>query len=240
MSYANGRLGFVYVLTARSRSAEHVYFQIGGIYLQFHLIGLSKHRNRYRGCMDTSLRFGLRHSLNAVYSAFVLKSGICPISLNRETYLLESAQFRLVCVEYLGIPAASLGVHGIHTEKRTCKKRSLLASSTAAYFYNNVLVVVGVFGKQQYLQLFAKRFQSFPALVKFELGKLFHLPVAARFVQKLLGVFHCLFAPYVLAVFIHYRCKIFIFFHQRRVELIVADYLNISQLLADLFVFLLC
>ncbi len=158
MSYANGRLCFVYVLTARSRSAEHVYFQIGGIYLQFHLIGLSKHRNRYRGGMDTSLRFGLRHSLNSVYSAFVLKSGICPISLNRETYLLESAQFRLVCVEYLGLPAASLGVHGIHTEKRACKKRSLFASRAAAYFYNNVLVVVGVFGKQQYLQLFAKRF----------------------------------------------------------------------------------
>ena len=62
---ANGRVGLVEVLAARSRRPERVDLEIAGINLDLaHVLDLGQDRDGARGCVDPALRLGLRHPLH--------------------------------------------------------------------------------------------------------------------------------------------------------------------------------
>src|SRR5271165_329468 len=81
---------------------------------------------------------------------------------------LQSTNRRFRCREHFYLPVLRFGVTGVHAEDLRRKQGSFIASGARADFKDHVLLVVGILGQKQDLQLF---FYTLKAL--FELGQLF-------------------------------------------------------------------
>ena len=161
------------MLTACAAGTEGIDFQIGGIDLQLHVLRLGKHRHRGGGGMHASLALGLGHALYAVHSAFIFKARIRALSVDHKGDFFITAKFCFVGVDDFYFIAALFRVHGIHAKENRRKQRAFLAACTAAYFHDNVTLVVGILRQKQNFQLLAQLLYFFLCFLQLELRQLF-------------------------------------------------------------------
>ena len=72
MGDADGGLGFIDVLAARPAGTEGINFEVLGVDVNFHLIGLRQHRYGHGGGLYLALAIGDGHPLHPVDAAFKL------------------------------------------------------------------------------------------------------------------------------------------------------------------------
>src|ERR1035437_3261248 len=104
--------------------------------------------------MDAALGLGGGNALPAVYAALPLHLGVDAVALDDGDDLLEAADAGLGHGEQLDLPAVLLGKALVHAEDFSGKERGLVAAGAGAEFKGDVLVVVGVLGEKQHLDLF--------------------------------------------------------------------------------------
>src|SRR5439155_21817494 len=94
-------------------------------------------------------RLRRRHALDAMHTALVLESAIHALALDLEDDLLEAADAVFVRIDDLDLPAAPLGVAGVHAEQVGGEQRRLVAALALAQLEDDVLRVVRVARQQQ-------------------------------------------------------------------------------------------
>ena len=144
--------------------------------------------------VDTARGLGLRHALDAVDAGLVFEARICPRALDDEADLLDAAQLRIVHVRDLQLPAAGLGVHGVHTVEAAREQRGFLPADAGAYLNDDVFPVVRVAGEHQEFYLLLQLLKAGLSSLQLLAGKLSHFGVR----QQLLRVCNVVLALEVL------------------------------------------
>ncbi len=155
-----------------SRTAEE------RIELEVHLVHLGQHRHRGGGGVDAAAGLGLRHPLHPVDAALKFQPGVGPVPLDGEADLLDAAQLGLVHRVHLHLPAAGVGVHGVHAEQGVGEQGRLLPAHAGPDLHDHVLVIVGIPGQQEHLDLLLQPGHVLLGLVELLLGQLLHVRVA--------------------------------------------------------------
>ena len=99
------------------------------------------------------------------------------MSFDDRDHFLGAAAARLAEVEHLELPAAPLGVAGIHAEQVRREERGLVAAGARADFQHDVLGVVGVLGNEQDLDVGEQRVAPFLELTELLLRQLAHVGI---------------------------------------------------------------
>ena len=102
--------------------------------------------------MNAALSLGLRHALHAVHTALELQLRI-GMTVDLEGDLVEAALLTRRDVDDLDLPALFLGPLLVHAEQVGREERRLLPALRALDLDDHVLVVVGVLGQQQDLEV---------------------------------------------------------------------------------------
>ena len=118
------------------------------------LLGLGQHGDRGRRGVDATLGLGDRHPLHPVRTALVLHAGPHAVAgQTRNVISLKPPMSDGLDAEHLELPAHAGGVAPVHLEQVAGEEVGLLAALGAADLDDDVLVVVGVAGQQQHLDL---------------------------------------------------------------------------------------
>ena len=230
----HGGGGFVDVLTARAAGTVDLHFDVGGVDLHVHFLHLRQNRDGCGGGVDTAAGFRLGNPLDTVDAGFIFQSGIRAPAADDEVRLLDAAQLRFVQVHQLNAPAHFRGVHGVHPQQTVGKQGAFLAADAAADLHNDVLFVIGVFGKEQNLDFFGKGLLlRLGGGVGF-LTKLLHFRVG----HQLLSVRHVLLRLIVGVKGFHNGLQIVFFPEQPRRLLGVGVKIRLLGLGGKLFVFI--
>ena len=131
--------------------------------------------------MHAALTFGLGHTLHAVYAALELEPRVHLIACHAEHDLLVAAQLGLGFVHDLGLPAALVGVHRVHSVQVGREQRAFLAARAAANLNVDVLLVVRVLGQQQDFQFVLQTGNVALGLLQLLLRQLLHVRIGQHF-----------------------------------------------------------
>src|SRR5262249_2708146 len=134
---------------------------------------------RDRGGMDTSGRLGHRHPLHAMHAALELEPAPGAAALDEQDDVLEPAGAGDARVHHLDLPALALGVLRVHAAELGREQRRLVATGARTNLHEDVLVVVGIAGQQQALEVNFQGALARRELVDLGLGQLGQLSVAA-------------------------------------------------------------
>ena len=146
---ADGRVGFVDVLTARARGAEGVDADVGSVDGDvFQLIGFRHHRHGTGRCVHTALAFGGRHALHAVGARFKFQLAVHACAHDAHNRFFVAAQIGFAFRHHFGFPTLALGIAHIHAQQIACKQSRFVAARARAHFDEYVFIVVLVFGQQ--------------------------------------------------------------------------------------------
>ena len=154
--------------------------------------------------MNPPAGLGFGHPLDPVHAALEFQPGPGPAALHREADFLYSPQLGFVHRVHLHLPAAGVGVHGVHTEQGVGEQGRFLPAHSGANLDNDVFLVVGVPGQEQNLDCFLQALQVGLGLLKFLLGQLLHVRVP----HEGLSVAHILPPPGVGPVGAHHRLQL--------------------------------
>ena len=128
--------------------AEDVDAQVVVVDLDVDLLGLRHHEHAGGAGVHPALRLGDRHPLDAVHAALELQQRVRRLAglgralgLHRDGHRLVAAEVGLGGVEHLGLPAAPLGVPGVHAQQVAGEQRRLLAALAGLHLEDRVLVV---------------------------------------------------------------------------------------------------
>jgi len=149
---------FIDMLTAGTGGTVDLHFDVRRIDLDIHFLQLRQHCHSGRGGMDSAAGLRLRNPLNPVNTGLILHPGIGTPAVDDKICFLHTAQFRLVIVHQLHLPALFGCVHGVHPEQAVGKEGTFLAAHTATDLHDDAFFVVGVFWQQQNLQLLKQFF----------------------------------------------------------------------------------
>ena len=131
--------------------------------------------------MDTALAFGGRDALHAVAARFEFQTAVRPESDNAGDDFFIAAQLAFVGGNDFDLPAVALGVAAVHAQQIACKQRGFVAACSGAYLDEDVFVVVGIFGQQEFLQFGIERVDFGFRRFDFFGGKIFHFGVGKHF-----------------------------------------------------------
>ena len=172
------------MLTARTGCAEGVDAQIGGVQLDvFEFVRFGHDGNGAGGGVDTALAFGGGNALYAVAARFEFQTAVRPESDDAGDDFFIAAQLAFIGGNDFDLPAVAFGVAAVHTQQIACKQRGFVAARSGAYFDEDVFVVVGVFGQQQFLQFGIERVDFGFCRFDFFGGKVFHFGVGQHFLR---------------------------------------------------------
>ena len=157
MSYPYGGVGSINALPSWTGRTKCVYPEIVCIYLDVYVFNLRQDRNSNSGCMDPSLGLSLGNPLDAVYTTLELKLTVNPFSFYEGNNLLKSPYSGRTFTHYLHLPALSLCISGIHPEEVCDKEGSLIPTCSGPYLKQDVLIIIRVLGKEEYLYLLFKK-----------------------------------------------------------------------------------
>ena len=233
--YADGALRLVDVLAARAGRAEGVYLEVGGVYLELHLVHLGQDGDGDGAGVDAAPGLGLRHALDAVDAGLVLEARICARALDDEADLLDAAELRVVHVGDLGLPALGLGVHGVHAVEARGEERGLLPADAGAYLDDDVLAVVGVAGEHEELYLLVQLVHAGLGGLELLVRQLAHLGVG----EQLLCALHVGLALKILAAGIGQGRELLLLLGELGVGLGVGVVLRVGHLPLQLLIFCL-
>ena len=92
------------------------------------------------------------------------------------------------------------------------KQRRFLSAHAAADLYDDILIVVFIFGQKEQTDLLFQLFQTVFALFKLRLGQLPHFSLFA--VHQLLGILHILLGAAPGPIGLHHRGQLLLLFQQ--------------------------
>ena len=116
------------------------------------------------------------------------------------------------------------------------KQRCLLAAGAAPDLHDDILVIVGVLGQQEDLQLLTGAVHLLLALPVLLLDDLPEIPVQTTLLQQLGCLLMGGTGLAVLPVLLHNGGQVLVFLHQRTVLLVVTDDRRITQPCADVLI----
>jgi len=175
MCKSNCRVRRVDTLSTVSRSSHYVNTNIFFINVHIHIFRLRHNCYRTGRCLNSSLRFRLRHTLYTVNTRFIFQYRICASSCNHKVNRLHTTDTSLVCLKCFHFPASALCIMHIHTINFSRKQRSLFSTCTCTNFNDNVLIIVRILRKKQNLQFILKFCKTRLGFIQFFLCKLTHL-----------------------------------------------------------------
>ena len=126
---------------------ENVNPQFIRIHLHLHIVGLRQHCHGGRGGMDAPLGFRFRHPLYPVDAPLVLQPAERPLALNLKHYLMKPAQIRRVGIHHIHPPVLQLGIAVIQPVQIAGEQTGFLPAGAGPHLYDNIPLVVGVFGQ---------------------------------------------------------------------------------------------
>ena len=161
MGDAHGRVRGVDALAPRSRGAEDVDTQVGGVDLELTgVVGLRHDQDAGRGGVDAPLGLGDRDALDTVDAALVLQVRPHPVlrlhgpaGLDGQAHVLVTAQVGVGGVQDLHGPALPLGVAGVHAGQVGGEQRRLLTTLTGLDLDDDVAGVVRIPGHKDLAQV---------------------------------------------------------------------------------------
>ena len=143
-------------LAAGARRAEHVDPDVLLLDGDVDLLGLGHHQHAGGGRVHAALALGDRDPLDPVHAALELQQRVRRLArlggalgLHGDGDGLEAAEVGLGGVELLGLPAAPLGVAGVHPQQVAGEQRRLLAALAGLDLQQRVLGVGRVAGHQE-------------------------------------------------------------------------------------------
>ena len=154
-----------------------------------------KHRDTGGAGVDAPLAFGHRDALHPVDAGFILETAIRALALDGEDHFLEAAHVAFALAEQLDLVVVDFGPARVHAIQFAGKERGFLAARPGAHLDDDVLVVVGVFGQEQHLELLFQLGVLLLQLGHFQLGQFLHVGVAVvlrQFLVLLDLLFHTL------------------------------------------------
>ena len=101
-----------------------------------------------------------RHALHAMHAALVFQLAVDALAAHQRDDFLEPAHRRLAHGREFHAPALRFGIARVHAENLGREQRGLVAARARADFEHHVLLVVGILGQQQDLQLLLDLHQS--------------------------------------------------------------------------------
>ena len=108
--------------------------------------------------MDPALGLGVRHPLDPVDPALKFQPAVHPLAVHRKDSFPHAPQLGFAEVQKVQLPAAALGIHGVHPQQAAGKQGGFLAAHTAADLHNHAAAVVFIFGQQkQFERIFQLR-----------------------------------------------------------------------------------
>jgi len=146
---ADGGIGGVDVLPARTAGAVGIDFQIARINRDINLVRLWQHRDSRRAGVDAPAAFGHGDALHPVHAAFKLQLGEHPGAGDVGDHFLEAPDFRGVDADRLDFPALLVGVFFIHPVEVGGEQRGLIAPRPGADFQHRGLGIGGI-ARQQF------------------------------------------------------------------------------------------
>ena len=141
MGNAHGGVGRVDRLAARTARVIDVDLQILLVQLHLYLVGLGHHGHGRGGGVDTSLRLGRRHALDAVGAALPLEDRVGAVALDREAHLLDAARLVQARGKLFPAKAAPLCVAREHAMDVAGPKRRLVTAHSLTNLDDHVLGV---------------------------------------------------------------------------------------------------
>ena len=158
---ADGRVGGVDRLAAGAGGAEGVDAEVLGFDLDVDLFGLGQDGDGDGGGVDAALGLGGGHALDAVHAGLVLEQRVDAVAFDDRGDVLEAvADAGLGLGEDLDLPAVLLGEAEVHAEDLGDEERGLVAAGAGAELEDDVLLVVGILGQEQDLELLFDRFEA--------------------------------------------------------------------------------
>ena len=116
-------------------------------------VGFGQHGDgRGRG-VDASARLGGGHALHAVHAALVFQLAVDALAFDVDDDFLDAALPGFAERHDLELPALPLGEARVHPIEIAGEERRLFAARAAADFDDDVLLVVGILGQEQHLEL---------------------------------------------------------------------------------------
>src|ERR1039457_1359306 len=151
---AHGRIRGVDALPAGAGGTEGIDADVLGLDLDLNFVGFGQDRHRDGGGMHAALLLRYGHALHAVHATFVLQFGVDLGAGDQRDHVLEAADAALTGGGDYHLPALGLRVARVHAEDLGGEQHGLIAARAGADFEDDVLIVVGVLGQQQDLEIF--------------------------------------------------------------------------------------
>jgi hypothetical protein len=129
-----------------------------GLDLDVDLFGLGEDGDGDGRGVDAALGLGRGDTLHAVDAGLVLEQGVDAVAFDDGGDVLEAvADAGLGLREDLDLPAVLLGETEVHAEDLGDEEGGLVAAGAGAEFEDDVLLVVGILGQEQHLELLFDR-----------------------------------------------------------------------------------
>jgi hypothetical protein len=103
--------------------------------------------------MHAALLLSGRNTLHPVHAALIFELGVHALPLDDGDDFLQAADRGLRRGEHFDLPAPGFGVAVVHAEHLVGEQGGLVAAGTGADFKDDVLLVVGILGQQQDLEI---------------------------------------------------------------------------------------
>src|ERR1700679_1658777 len=154
MCDADGRVGGVDRLAAGAGGAEGVDAEVLLFDLDVNFFSFGEDGDGYSRGVDAALGFGGGHALHAMNAGLVLHLRVDLVAFDDGGDVLEAAYVGLGFGEDFYLPLVLLGEAEIHAEDFGDEERGFVPAGAGAELEDDVLVVVGILGKEQDFQLF--------------------------------------------------------------------------------------
>src|ERR1700735_2967403 len=230
---AYGRVSGIYRLSAGTRGTKRIDANVLRLDLDFHFVGFGQHSHGDSRSVYAALLFGDGHALHAVYAALVLELAEDAVAADQRDDFLEAAYGRFAAGGDFHLPSLRFGVARVHAEDFVGEERGFIAAGAGANLEHYVLLVVGIFGQQQDLELVVKRCQFRRQTGHFLFGHGLQLRVI--FVQHAARLREAVFHALPLAVFADGLFQIGALFGDLAVLLAVGNHGVVGHQLIELF-----
>ncbi len=199
------------------------------------LIHLRHNGNADGGGMDSSAALRLGYALHAVYAALILHLGVSALPAYGKLHFLHTADADLIHIDELHAPTLALRIMHIHAVDLCGKKSCLITARARADLHDHVLIIIGILGEQQDLQLLL---QLLHPLLGFGELLLQHFPhfLIALALQHGEGILDILLTFLVFGVCLHKRRKIALLLHQLAETFLIVYHIRLMELVHHLFI----
>ena len=236
MSQADGRIGRIDTLAAVSGSPHDIDpdILIRDIDIDI-IIHLRHDGDGDGGGMNPAAGFRGRHALDPVDPAFIFKSGIGSLARDHEVDIFHAADPDLFKIQGLRLPAPGFGVMDVHPVDFGGEQGRFIAAGPRPDLHNDVLLIIGVFGDQQDLQLFLQAVQLLFGAADLLPGQLAHLFVVFL-LQEHPGFLQIIRNTAETGIGLHQRSQVALFLHQPAETSLVGQDTGTGQLPVDIFI----